>query len=76
MATAEVSQPALREKAPETLAVRLAKAPIHLFLLLIGILWLIPAAGLFVTSLLPAAIANASGWWHDFSKPSELTFEN
>ena len=76
MATAEVSQPALREKAPETLAVRIAKAPIHLFLLFIGILWLIPAAGLFVTSLLPAAAANAEGWWHVFSKPSELTFAN
>ena len=43
---------------------------------MIGILWLIPAAGLFVTSLLPAAAANAEGWWHVFSKPSELTFAN
>lgn len=76
MAVAEVRQPALRDEAHETLAVRIAKLPVHLFLLLIGILWLIPAAGLFVTSLLPAATANARGWWHVFSKPSEVTFAN
>ncbi|HEY8787117.1 MAG TPA: carbohydrate ABC transporter permease, partial [Candidatus Limnocylindria bacterium] len=76
MAVAEVRQPAMRDEARETLAVRIAKLPVHLFLLLIGILWLIPAAGLFVTSLLPAATANARGWWHVFSKPSEATFAN
>jgi alpha-glucoside transport system permease protein len=36
----------------------------------------LPAAGLFVTSVLPKDIANASGWWNVFSKPSEITFEN
>ena len=76
MAVAETTQPATLGEAPQSIGVRLAKAPVHLFLLLIGILWLIPAAGLFVTSLLPAATANARGWWHVFGKPSETTFEN
>ena len=77
MAVAEAAQTRVRTtEARESLGVRLARAPIHLFLLFVGILWLIPAAGLFVTSLLPAAVANAEGWWHVFGKPSELTFEN
>ena len=45
-------------------------------LVLVGILWLIPAAGLFVTSLLPPEVSNAEGWWNVFKKPSELTFDN
>ena len=76
MAVAEVSQPAMRSEATETFGHKLARAPLHLLLLVIGILWLIPAAGLFVTSLLPPAVANATGWWHVFSKPSELTWSN
>jgi alpha-glucoside transport system permease protein len=76
MAVAEVSQPALRSDVSLTLTQRIARAPIHLVLAAIGLLWLIPAAGLFFTSLLPPAIANASGWWHVFSKPSELTWSN
>jgi alpha-glucoside transport system permease protein len=77
MAVAEVEQPALRAGVePRNLAVRLAKAPLNLLLLFIAILWILPAAGLFVTSIIPAAAANAEGWWNVFSKPSEATFEN
>jgi alpha-glucoside transport system permease protein len=72
----EIRQPAVRAAPTATFAHRIANAPIHVFLLFIGILWLIPAAGLFVTSLLPPAVANATGWWHVFSKPSELTWAN
>jgi alpha-glucoside transport system permease protein len=72
----EVRQPAVRAAPSESFAHRLTHAPLNLFLLIIGILWLIPAAGLFVTSLLPPAVANATGWWHVFSKPSELTWSN
>jgi alpha-glucoside transport system permease protein len=77
MAVAEVRQPALRsDVAPMTIRQRLAKVPLNLFLVLVAILWVLPAAGLFVTSVLPKDIANASGWWNFFSKPSEATFEN
>jgi alpha-glucoside transport system permease protein len=72
----EVRQPAVRTAPRESIGHRLASVPINLFLLFIGILWLIPAAGLFVTSLLPPAVANATGWWHVFSKPSEITWSN
>jgi alpha-glucoside transport system permease protein len=77
MAVAEVEHPALRAEAePRNFAYRLAKGPLNLLLLFIAILWILPAAGLFVTSVIPAAAANAEGWWNVFSKPSEITFEN
>jgi alpha-glucoside transport system permease protein len=77
MAVAEVRQPALRaEVAPMTLGQRLAHVPLNLFLLVVALLWILPAAGLFVTSVLPKDVANASGWWNVFSKPSEITFDN
>jgi alpha-glucoside transport system permease protein len=76
MAVAEVSQPAMREQVESSWKHRLASAPVHFFLAFVGILWLIPAAGLFVTSILPKEVSNATGWWHVFSKPSEITWTN
>jgi len=77
MAVAEAAPAKVRTvEARESIGVRLAKTPLHLFMLVVGILWLLPAAGLFVTSLLPAATANARGWWHVFGNPSEVTFDN
>jgi alpha-glucoside transport system permease protein len=76
MAAAEVTQPAPRTRAPRSLRHRIANAPVHFFLAFVGILWLLPAAGLFVTSLLPPAVSNAEGWWNVFKKPSELTLDN
>ena len=53
-----------------------AKAPIHLILVVLGALWLVPTFGLFITSILPAnALAN-KGWWQIFSSPSEATWAN
>jgi len=76
MAAAEVSQPAMRSGGGSAWRHRLANTPVNIFLVFVGLLWLIPAAGLFVTSLLPAEISNAEGWWNVFSKPSELTLDN
>jgi len=78
MAVAEARQPALRGESSErmTIGQRVAKLPLHFFLAFVALLWILPAAGLFVTSLLPASIANASGWWNVFSKPSEITWTN
>jgi alpha-glucoside transport system permease protein len=77
MATAEVSQPAVRsEPARGAWRHRVANTPVNIFLVIVGLLWLIPAAGLFVTSLLPPEISNAEGWWNVFSKPSDLTLDN
>jgi alpha-glucoside transport system permease protein len=52
------------------------KAPVHLVLILIGIFWLIPTTGLFITSLLTPSDAAQGGWWNFFAKPSQWTFDN
>src|SRR5262249_3783056 len=53
-----------------------AKAPLHLFLLALGLLWLVPTFGLFITSILPASALANRGWWQIFSHPSMATFSN
>jgi alpha-glucoside transport system permease protein len=51
-------------------------APLNVFLLFVGILWLVPTIGLLLTSLLPATEIAQQGWWNVVSKPSLATFEN
>ena len=64
----------------ETLVARavrvIASAPVHLVLIIVGVLWLVPTLGLFLTSLLGAEDFQDEGWWQVFSAPSKLTFEN
>ncbi|MBD0338384.1 MAG: carbohydrate ABC transporter permease [Thermoleophilia bacterium] len=52
------------------------KLPVHLILALIGLFWLVPTAGLFVTSILAPADQSAGGWWNFAIKPHAWTFEN
>ena len=54
----------------------LRRAPVQLLVTVIGLLWLIPTLGLFLTSLLPAQAFTVKGWWQIFSKPSLTTFAN
>ena len=52
------------------------RAPVNMFLVLLGVLWLIPTLGLFLTSILPAQAFTVKGWWQIFSKPSLATWDN
>jgi len=65
---------------PDTVAARIlrivAKAPVHLVLAFIGVLWLIPTFGLFITSILAPVSFNQFGWWKLLSKPSLHTWQN
>ena len=54
----------------------LAKLPIHLILAAIGLLWLMPTLGLFVTSLLEPSDQVGAGWWTFLFEPSKWTFDN
>ncbi|MBA2296066.1 MAG: carbohydrate ABC transporter permease [Actinobacteria bacterium] len=54
----------------------LGRAPVHIFLVVIGLLWLVPTLGLFLTSLLSPGDFGDQGWWQLFSEPSKVTFEN
>lgn len=52
-----------------------ARAPMHLGLAFIGLLWLTPTVGLLLTSLLPATQTD-TGWWRILQEPSIATLDN
>jgi alpha-glucoside transport system permease protein len=66
----------VEEKRSAKLVRAIAKAPVHLVLMLIALLWLIPTAGLFITSLLLPADQAEGGWWNFLFTPSAWTLEN
>jgi alpha-glucoside transport system permease protein len=79
---AEVAIPAPRPRLAErdTFAAKIIrftlKAPVHIVLVVLGLLWLVPTLGLFLTSILPAQAFTTKGWWQIFSKPSLATWAN
>jgi alpha-glucoside transport system permease protein len=78
MATAAAAE--LRTRPADGVAQRIlrfvARSPVHILLVAVGALWLVPTAGLFLTSILPASIFASEGWWKFFSKPSVATWQN
>jgi alpha-glucoside transport system permease protein len=73
-------EPATAVKARQSLAARLASGVsggvLRVFLILVGLFWLVPTIGLLLSSLRPPEEMTASGWWDVFSKPSQLTFDS
>jgi alpha-glucoside transport system permease protein len=78
MAVAEVpvSAPVIEEPVSTRILRVLGKAPVHLVLVVVGLLWLVPTFGLLLTSLLAPADINAGGWWQVFSEPSITTLQS
>ncbi|KUL30079.1 carbohydrate ABC transporter permease [Streptomyces regalis] len=64
----------------ESLGARLASGVsgglVRVFLIVVGLFWLVPTIGLLLSSLRPPEEMTASGWWEVFSKPSQLTFDS
>jgi alpha-glucoside transport system permease protein len=73
-AAPEEAQP--RRSRASRLVGALTSGPATVFLVIVGLFWLVPTFGLLMTSLLPAADANQEGWWQIFSEPGKLTLEN
>jgi alpha-glucoside transport system permease protein len=65
-----------RRGTAERIVAFLAKVPLQAFLIVVGLLWLVPTIGLLVTSLLAPQDFQEKGWWQVFSEPSKLTFDN
>jgi alpha-glucoside transport system permease protein len=78
MATVEVAEPAQvsRESTGSRILRWVGKTPLHLLLVIVGLIWLVPTIGIFLTSLLSAEAYLEGGWWQVISEPSKLTFEN
>jgi len=71
-----IELPVRRERTSSKVLRVLAKAPLRIFLTALGLLWLVPTIGLFITSILPQSTLATKGWWQIFSKPSLATFSN
>ncbi|MBO7941453.1 MULTISPECIES: carbohydrate ABC transporter permease [Streptomyces] len=49
---------------------------VRVFLVVVGLFWLVPTVGLLVSSLRSPEDMGASGWWTVFEEPSRLTVDN
>ncbi len=53
--------------------VRLSRVPLHLVLVLAGLVWMMPTIGLLISSLRPPDAVMRTGWWTVFAHPLEFT---
>ncbi|MFD9460754.1 carbohydrate ABC transporter permease [Streptomyces sp. NPDC060027] len=58
------------------LASGVSSGVVRVFLLLVGLFWLVPTIGLLLSSLRRPEDMNASGWWKVLSEPSQLTVDS
>ncbi|MFF3504836.1 carbohydrate ABC transporter permease [Streptomyces sp. NPDC003247] len=69
--------PVRAERSPATRIVeRLGGGLVRVFLLLVGLFWLVPTIGLLISSLRSPEDLGASGWWTVFTEPSQLTVDS
>lgn len=59
-----------------TLQRAFARTPLHVFFVVIAVLWILPSLGLLATSLRPVDLFPNSGWWGVLQHPSQLTTVN
>ncbi|MFJ5302097.1 carbohydrate ABC transporter permease [Streptomyces sp. NPDC088350] len=65
-----------RESLGERLAGIVSGGLVRVFLIVVGLFWLVPTIGLLLSSLRSPEDMSASGWWKVFSQPSQLTFHS
>ncbi|GGT14919.1 carbohydrate ABC transporter permease [Streptomyces chromofuscus] len=49
---------------------------VRVFLIVVGLFWLVPTIGLLLSSLRTPADMNESGWWTVFTEPARLTLDS
>ncbi|GFE27222.1 carbohydrate ABC transporter permease [Streptomyces nigrescens] len=68
--------PASRRRSGTGPAKWLSRSVIQVFLLLVGLVWLTPAAGLFLSSMRTEEANASSGWWTALTTPGQLSLDN
>ncbi|AIV36138.1 MULTISPECIES: carbohydrate ABC transporter permease [Streptomyces] len=80
LTTAAAQPPGTAVVAKQSLGSRLAEAVsgglVRVFLIVVGLFWLVPTIGLLLSSLRTPQDMAASGWWKVFTEPSQLTFQS
>ncbi|MFB7493856.1 carbohydrate ABC transporter permease [Streptomyces sp. NPDC056161] len=73
-----VPGPAVRARSSlgSRIAQRLSGGLVRAVLIVVGLFWLMPTIGLLVSSLRSPEDMSADGWWHVFTKPSQLTLDS
>lgn len=51
----------------------MAKAPVHIAVILLALIWTLPTLGLLISSFRPQDEVLSSGWWTVFLHPFEFT---
>ncbi|MDN3269294.1 carbohydrate ABC transporter permease [Streptomyces sp. MA15] len=73
------ARPAGPVRAERPLGSRLAQwvsgGAVRVFLIVVGLFWLVPTIGLLLASLRTPEDMAADGWWTVFTEPSQLTFD-
>ena len=54
----------------------LGNSLVQAFLVVVGLVWVTPLAGLFLSSLRSAQDTAKGGWWTALAGPSQLSFDN
>jgi alpha-glucoside transport system permease protein len=49
------------------------RSPLHLALILLALIWMLPTAGLLITSFRPPEVVGDTGWWTALSHPFNFT---
>src|SRR5215212_1994699 len=77
---ASIAAPAEAIRPPDTVGAKIVRvltsAPVHIVLVLIGVMWLVPTLGLLMTSIMAPDKFTQIGWWKIFSDPSLATLQN
>jgi alpha-glucoside transport system permease protein len=77
---AAIAEPVVVRSPHERVSARIlrlaARGPLNIVLIVVGVLWLVPTFGLFITSILPLSDLATSGWWQIFTHPSHATWAN
>ncbi|MFJ5263495.1 carbohydrate ABC transporter permease [Streptomyces sp. NPDC088387] len=69
--TSAVPKPSLGAR----IVARLSGGVVRVFLIVVGVFWLVPTLGLLLSSLRSPEDMAANGWWNVFTEPSQLTFQ-
>jgi alpha-glucoside transport system permease protein len=72
----QLEQPVRRQSPLRRAVDFVTRGPVQVVLIVIGLMWLLPTIGLFVSSLRSREAHAEAGWWTALLNPSQLTLDN